>query len=217
MLVNADDLFGQMCGPSISYEGEEIMREENGIPRIPSISDREYFRVDGLLYLYSEPVEMDSNNTHDSQGLYIPTFVQEEDDFVGLSIDAFRERVILDRPPEKDSLLEVQQLMSMMKRFFDAENAGRKQKMYKKILVNLSGSGMAFPSDVAYHVGQVLRLSIFFPAFPFTYVSVAADVVRSEKAEIGYEIKVQFKDISDKTRDEILKFVNQCQREKIRK
>lgn len=193
------------------------MNDKNGVTRIPSITDREFYRVDGVLYLHIEPVELDSGNKHESKGFTIPTFVQEEDDFVGLSIDAFRERLVLDSPADKDTFLQVQQLMSMMKRFFDAEVLGRKQKLYKKVMVNISGSGMAFPSDVAYYVGQVLRVSLFFSSFPFSYVSLPADVIRSEKAEIGYEIRVQFKDISEKSRDEILKFVNQCQRENLKK
>lgn len=193
------------------------MTDDNGIRRLPSITDREFFRVDGLLYLHIEPVEMDAGNKHESKGFTIPTFVQEEDDFVGLSIDAFREKIILDNPPDKDSLLQIQQLLSMMKRFFDAEMLGRKQKHYKKVMVNVSGSGIAFPSDVAYYVGQTLRVSLFFPSFPFSFISVPADVVRSEKAEIGYEIRGQFRDISEKSRDEILKFVNQCQRDNLKK
>lgn len=192
------------------------MDENNNITRIPSLADRDFFRVNGHLYMYCEPVEFENGNKQDSQGFFIPTFIQEEDDFVGLSIDAFREQIIEDNPPAKEHYLRIQQLMSMMKRFFDAELLGRKQKMYKKVMVNISGSGISFPSDVAYHAMQVLRLCLFFPRHPFNYLTVVGDVVRSEKAEIGYEIKVQFKDISEKTRDEILKFVNQCQRDSIR-
>ncbi|OVE82220.1 hypothetical protein BVY03_01410 [bacterium K02(2017)] len=193
------------------------MSDNNNISRIPSVSDREFFRVNGLVYMYCEPVELEQNNKNDSQGLFIPTFVQDEDDFVGLSIDSFREKLMLEKIEHKDYFLKVQQLLSMMKRFFDAEMLGRNKKSYKKVMVNVSGSGIAFPSDVAYHPKQELRISIFFPRFPFTALTVCGGVVRSEKVEIGYEIKVKFDDITESTRDEILKFVNQCQRDLIKK
>lgn len=189
------------------------MDENNNIAHFPNVNDREFFRVNGSLYMFCETIDSYKPSDNEHQGFFIPTFAQDEDDFVGLSIDAFREQVMIENPPGKDGLLQVQQLMSMMKRFFDAEVLGRKQKLYKKIKVNISGSGLAFPSDVAYHTGQLLKAALFFPRFPYTYLNVVVEVVRSEKADIGYEIKVHYKDITEKTRDEILKFVNQCQRD----
>ena len=139
---------------------------------------------------------------------------KDEDDLVGLSIDAFREQVLHDNPPDKANLLKIQQLLSLTKRFLDAELLGREQKIFRKIEVNISASGLSFPSDIAYHTGQQLRLDLFFPKFPFTYVSVMGEVVRSEKADIGYEIKLHFKDVSEKTQDEIIKFVKNYQNSK---
>lgn len=183
---------------------------KNNIPSIPHIKDRGFVRVDGEVYFHSEPIEFDQGNKHDRCGLFIPTFVQEEDDLVGLSIDAFREKIIQDNPPDKERLLEIQQLLSMIKRFVDAELAGNTQTSFKKTKINISGSGIAFPSEVAYQPGHLIRLDVFFPKHPFSYVSVAGSVVRCEKADIGYDVKVRFMDISKKTQDEILKFVNQC-------
>ncbi|MBF0104355.1 MAG: PilZ domain-containing protein [Deltaproteobacteria bacterium] len=192
------------------------MSDDNNVSRMPSASDRDYFRVNGRLYLHCVPLELDKGSKQESKGFFIPTFVQDDDDFAGLSIDAFREQILLENPKEKDYFLKIQQLLSMMKRFFDAAMLGRKQMLYKKIMVNISGSGISFPSDVAYHPGQLLRISLFFPRFPYTSLAVIGEVVRSEKTEIGYEIKVKLADISESAREEILKFVNQCQRDNIR-
>lgn len=187
---------------------------ENDIPRIPSISDRGFIRVTGLLYLYCEPVDLEKGNVQESgKDFFIPTFVQEEDDFVGLSIDVFREKILKDNLKDKEYYLNIQQLLSMMKRFLDAELLGRKQTLYKKTNVNISGSGLAFPSDVAYHAGQVLRMSLFFPVAPHVCVNFLADIVRSEKAEIGYEVKAKYKDISEKTRQQILDFIDSCEKD----
>lgn len=186
--------------------------DDNDIPRIPSISDRGFIRVNGTVYIHCEPIELDKGVKHENKEFLVPTFVQEEDDFVGLSIDAFREKILHDNPKDKDYYLKIQQLLSMMKRFFDSEMLGRKLDMYKKVNVNISGSGIAFPSDVAYHAGQVLQLSLFFPSLPFANINMLADVVRSEKAEIGYEIKIKYKNISEETRDKIVKFIDACEK-----
>lgn len=185
---------------------------ENDIPRIPSISDRGYIRVNGTLYLYCEHADVEKGDKHVNNDFQIPTFVQEEDDFVGLSIDAFREQVLKEDPKGKDYYLKIQQILSMMKRSFDDEMLGRKQNLYKKVQVNISGSGIAFPSDVAYHAGQTLRLFLFFTKYPYMPLNILADVVRSEKAEIGYEIKIQYKDMNENARDAILKFIDECEK-----
>lgn len=187
---------------------------ESEIPRIPSISDRGFVRVDAAVYLYCEPVDLEKGNFHASgREFFIPTFVQEEDDFVGLTIDAFREQVLVENPRDKDYYLRLQQMLSAMKRFMDGALLGRKPNMYKKMRVNISASGIAFPSDVAYHTGQILRLSLFFPKAPFGMANLLCEVVRSEKAEIGYDIKAKYTQISDKVRRSILDFIEECEGE----
>lgn len=185
---------------------------ENIIPRIPSVKDRECSRVDAEVYLFVEPIELDQYNKNEGKSFFIPTFVQEEDDFVGLSIDAFAERMKLEQSQHREEYLQIQQLLSMFKRSMDASVLGRKSQSYKRVKVNISGSGIAFPSDVAYHVGHHLRTCVFFPKRPFTHLSLVAEVVRSEKAVTGYTIKTQFIQISDSHRAQILEFVGECER-----
>src|SRR5688572_15157706 len=112
----------------------------DNVTKMPSQSDREFFRVNGHMYLHCEVVEADQGNKKDASGVFIPTFEAEEDDFIGLSIDAFRENILNDDPVGKDYFLKVQQLLSMTKRFFDAEIRGKKHRLYQKISVNISGS-----------------------------------------------------------------------------
>jgi hypothetical protein len=181
--------------------------DDNNIHRMPSIKDREFKRVTEQVYFYCEPIEMDNNNMQSSTGFTIPTFVQEEDDLVGLSIDAFREQILLDDPKHKEYYLDMQQLLSMFKRFIDAELLGREQNLFKKVEVNISSSGLAFPSDVAYRTEQFLRLNLFFPKKPLSYLSLIGEVVRSEKAEIGYDIRIHFHEITPEAQKKILEFV----------
>lgn len=191
------------------------MDSMNNISQLGSSKDREFFRVDGQLYLHVEIVTLDQGTKQEAYGVYVPTFSMAEDDIVGLSIDAFREQILISEidHEQKEYWLKLQQLLSFMKRSIDAELLGRKQKMFCRTNVNISGSGMAFESPTAYVSGQTLRLAMFFPRYPYTYLCVIGDVVKCEKKDEIFQIKTEFQAISEKNQDEILRFVNQCQRD----
>lgn len=182
----------------------------------PSASDnqREFFRVDGQVYLYVEAAALGESLDSD-QGVFMPTFSLEEDDIVGLSIDAFREQIRLSEiePAQKEFWLRMQQVLSMMKRCFQVELDGGRSKMFRKSKVNISGSGVAFPSESSYLVGQNLRLAMFFPRYPYSYMGVVGEVIKCERRDRGYWVRTRFRDLNEKSQDEILRFVNQCQRD----
>lgn len=184
---------------------------QSNVTRIRNIKDRVYPRVNGVIYLSCIPTDCRKSNAQESGEFYIPPFVQHEDDYVGLCLDAFHQKLLWENPPHKEYYLKLQQLTLLLKRFSDAQAHGRKQKYYKKLQVNISGSGLSFPSDVAYHPGQPLFLNVFLPLYPFAHLTLLGEVVRSEKADIGYEVKVKYKDITEKTQKVILDFVNQCE------
>lgn len=191
------------------------MSVENNISKIPNPADREYFRVEGKIYFYYEKVRP-RENEEIAKKIYIPTFAKDEDDIVGLTIDAFRERLLMSEVEDQDFklfLLEMQQIMAMMKLCFDEELKGKKQKIFSRTMVNISGSGMAFPSNEIHCVNDFLKLYLFFPIYPYSFVSLLAQVVKCEKHQEGYWIKTHFENITERERDEILRFVNQCQRD----
>lgn len=182
---------------------------------MPNAQNREYFRVDGRVYFYCEKIPPEES-AQSSKKIYIPTFEQERDDIVGLTIDAFRERILMSEIEDEDQkqfLLEMQQIMALMKRSFDAEFSGVKQKIFVKTSINISGSGLAFPSHEAHCLGDMLRVCLFFPIYPYLFLSLAAKVIKSEKQKDGYLVKVHYENISERERDEVLRFVNQCQRD----
>ena len=189
---------------------------ENNISQLPQSEDREFFRVDGKLYFHLEKVDLTEPHSESSRRVFFPPFTKDEDDVVGLSIDSFRERILVSEMEDGDFrqyILEMQQLMAMMKHCFDEELGGRKQKVFVKTTVNISGSGIAFPTDKIFCIDDILRLYLFFPAYPFTFLSIMGRVVKCVKKEEGFQVKAHFENISEQQRDEILRFVNQCQRD----
>lgn len=204
-------------GRRSEFEFRVMPMDEDNVSKLPTAQDRDFFRVEGVVYLHYETIDINQGHKKESYGFHLPTFEMESDDFVGLSIDAFREKVQEDSPEGKDYFLQMQQLLAMMKRFVDATLSGRRQKLFNRTTVNISGSGVAFLVDHPMAMGTTVRLSLFFPRHPFSYVCVMGNIVKSEKNDEGYLIKVQFEEMSEKTEEEIVKFVNQCQRDTIRK
>lgn len=187
----------------------------DNVTKIPTADSRDYFRVDGRLYFYWEKIKP-SDLEQSPKKIHVPTFAQDEDDIVGLMVDAYRERLLMSKLEDLDLrgwLLELQQIMALMKRSFDAELRGAKQKVFAKTDVNISGSGMAFFTLEPLAIKDLLRVSLFFPLYPYSFLSLVASVVKCEKHENGFWNKLHFENIPERERDEILRFVNQCQRE----
>lgn len=182
---------------------------------MPQSNQREFFRVDGQIYIYVEPIAAGESLDQEAQGVFVPTFGSEQDDIVGLSIDAFREQIRLSEidAAQKEYWFKVQQILALMKRSFEAELDGREPKRFLKCRVNISGSGVAFPSAASYLVGQNVRLAMFFPRYPYSYLTIVGEVVKCERKDLGYWVRCRFREISEKSQDEVLRFVNQCQRD----
>jgi hypothetical protein len=86
------------------------------------------------------------------------------------------------------------------------------------IPVNISGSGMRFPSDLQFGTGDVLEVKMLLPTNPATGVLVHGNVVRTEKLDGGaYDISLFFVDLSDHVRDLIIQYTQMRQREIVRR
>jgi hypothetical protein len=54
---------------------------------------------------------------------------------------------------------------------------------------------------------------MFFPRYPYSYLTIVGEVVKCERQDRGYWVRSRFREISEKSQDEVLRFVNQCQRD----
>lgn len=186
---------------------------EKVTPITKLVEERDFFRINGELYLYYEALDEMVEDIPQTKNSFFPTFEFEEEDYLGLSLDALRENLLYDVPEHNEYYLKFQELLVLMKRYMDAKDQDLKRKTYKKSLVNISGSGLSFLSDVHFNEGDFLLMSLFFPIFPYSHVRVCAEILKSTPKDSEFDIKVKFVNLSEGVQDEILKFVNQCQRE----
>jgi len=88
--------------------------------------------------------------------------------------------------------------------------------------INLSGSGMAFWSDQSFDPGDYVGVRMVLPLFPMAMIGFVASVVsvsrpdKVQQDESAYRISMKFYEIADGSREQIIQYVFQRQREILR-
>jgi hypothetical protein len=82
--------------------------------------------------------------------------------------------------------------------------------------IEVSGSGLSFPTEIAHHLGEELLIVYFLPTDPFPPLQVVAEVVRSSQRHHrgGYQTPVKIVDISQEDRHRITEYMASRQRQK---
>ncbi len=83
--------------------------------------------------------------------------------------------------------------------------------------VNICGNGMRFSSPIPFSRGDLLEIKIVLPMAPPMNLLLYGEVVGVDPCENGDDIAVQFVDIDDRSREEIVRFVFEKQRDILRK
>lgn len=82
--------------------------------------------------------------------------------------------------------------------------------------VEISGSGLTFPSPHPFPVGTKLKISLLLPTAPFHIIEAIGEVVRVAKRGDRHLICVAFRHIGDDEREEIVRFTFEKQKEMLR-
>jgi hypothetical protein len=80
----------------------------------------------------------------------------------------------------------------------------------------LSGGGVSFTSPEEYKMGDLLELKMIFDSSRSGTLYLYGEVVQREKSEDGHITAVKFLSLDEDTRDEIIKFVFEKEREILR-
>lgn len=88
--------------------------------------------------------------------------------------------------------------------------------------INISGSGMAFYSDQIYRAGEHIIAKMVLPLSPMVFVELIGEVVacsvmdKPQEEKTIYRVAINFISISDESKEEIIRYVFQRQREILR-
>jgi c-di-GMP-binding flagellar brake protein YcgR len=100
------------------------------------------------------------------------------------------------------------------KLFFDSEGFIKSENK----IVNLSGSGIRFTMNEKVEPGDKLELKMLLPTGPPIGILTYGSVVRvNDIGNSQYEVSLQFSDMDDEVREEIIRYAINRQREIIRK
>jgi len=96
------------------------------------------------------------------------------------------------------------------------ENKNREEGATYLTAKNLGGGGISFVADEEYKPGEIVQIKIgSLPSYVPRYLY--GEVVQSGKTEEGYRTGVKFIELDDATRDELIRFVFEKEREILRK
>ncbi len=162
---------------------------------------REYFRLDDILPIDYRPLSSECSDEGEDQSIEdilskegvspcLARLLKSIDDKLNLIISSLeREGVIAHIPQTRE--------------------------------VNISAGGVRFNSDQKFNSGDDLRITLGLPPYPYTMLSMTGKVVRSEKCgdgdKIYYDTAVEFVDVDDDAKNDIMRYLFDLQRKSIGK
>ena len=86
--------------------------------------------------------------------------------------------------------------------------------------VNISAAGLRMVSEQSFDEGDIIEIGLILPQVPPLYVRTAGTVLRAKPVTLGgrqrYAVAVQFLDLSEENREDIIRYLFKRQREELR-
>jgi hypothetical protein len=166
---------------------------------------REYFRVDDIFPLITKKVR--SNFTCRKSRIF--SGFSQEVHAMDLPDDSIH-------PQLWKMLVDISAKLSLVLERLLLESEGMTKAENKK--VNVSAAGIRFSTEEKIEVGDVIEVKMLLPACPPVGILTYGDVTRVLDLGNGeYEVALQFTDMDDEVRDELIQYALKRQREIIRK
>ena len=189
----------QQCFTEVVEQGEDVLT----LRRIWSNS-RESFRVDDVISMVVRKVQ---ENEPLNVSRLIPFFDAGVIDAESPEMDV--------NPKLWQMLVNIHAMLGMVLERLDLETAGFLRSEKKR--VNMSANGLRFRTRERYEAGDELEVKMLLPARPPFGILVHGSIIRVDDVGGGeYEIALQFIDLSDDLREEIIQYSLMRQREIIR-
>lgn len=167
-------------------------------------AQREYFRCDGTVYLRFLPPALPDPQAADAI------------DHAGIMLRNFRARLDYEKPDDAPYVCALMECVEALYTYMQTlQSTHPSHTDFVRKDVNISGSGIAFFSSIAFEPLSHIALQIAFPGYPFAMVTVGAEVrhVMQDTESGAYRVACKYDNISEADRDLIVRFVNYLQRQ----
>jgi hypothetical protein len=178
---------------------------------------RSYFRIDDVISVVANPVEIDLENLDEfkkcivsSKAFAMTDSSVEPEGFPGDNGDISENRKLY------EMLAEIKSKVDYIINHLMIEKEGLFTTAKKR--VNISASGIRFTTEQEANVGDVMEIKLLLPTFPPVAVFAYGRVTRIKKLKNGKsDIALEYLNMSESVRNEIVRYTLEHQREMIRK
>jgi len=179
---------------------------------------RRHFRIDDVISVVANPIHIDKEKSEEFAKAVASSraFSLMESQ----NMDTAEDESFLPKDPDNKKLFE---MMSELKGKLDfiinqfmLEKEGLNEPVKK--FVNISASGIRFTVDHAVEEGEIMDIKLLLPTYPPVAVFAYGKVIRAIPLEDGkYDIALEYINMSDSVKNEIIQYAFAQQRESIRK
>lgn len=175
---------------------------------------RSYFRVDDVISVVANPANID----HDRGEKFINSFTSSKA-FSLMDDSESTEQPYDDGTDNRkmyDMIAEIKTKLDFIINHFVLEKEGLLSEGKKS--VNISASGIRFTVNTPAKEGDLMKIKLLLPTYPPVAVFAYGAVKRVKQLDNGtYEISLEYLNMNDSVRKEIIQYTLSYQRETIKK
>ena len=179
---------------------------------------RRHFRIDDVISVVANPIHMDKEKSEEFTNAVASSRAYSLMD--SQNMDTVLDESTMPKDPDNKKLFEMMTELKGKLDFiinqFMLEKEGLNEP--EKKFVNISASGIRFTIDYAVKEGEIMDIKLLLPTYPPVAVFAYGEVKRAIPLEDGkYDIALEYINMSDSVKNEIIQYAFAQQRDSIRK
>jgi len=179
---------------------------------------RSYFRIDDIISVVANPVHIDKERAADFRKNVVSSKAFSLMEAPGSS-ELDPEEKIPDNPSNAglySMIAEIKTKLDFIINHLMLDKEGLVQT--DKKFVNISASGVRFTVDYPVQVNEIMEIKLLLPTYPPVAVFAYGEVKRvKDLGENRHEVSLEYLNMDESVRNEIIQYTMQHQRETIRK
>lgn len=179
---------------------------------------RSYFRIDDIISVVANPVHIEKDKAEEFRKRIMSSKAFSLMETPG-AFDPDSEKTIPDN--QKDTglysmIAEIKTKLDFIINHMMLDKEGLVQS--EKKFVNISASGVRFTVDYPVQVGEIMEIKLLLPTYPPVAVFAYGEVRRvKDLGENKHEVSLEYLNMDESVRNEIIQYTLSHQRETIRK
>jgi c-di-GMP-binding flagellar brake protein YcgR len=179
---------------------------------------RSYFRVDDMISVVANPVHVEKEKAENFRKSVVSSRAFSISDMPGISGDELDENITERQEDTKlySMMTEIKTKLDFIIHHFMLEKEGLLES--EKKFVNISAAGIRFTVNSPVNVKDIMEIKLLLPTYPPVAVFAYGEVKRVKTLdENKFEVALEYINMGESVRNEIIQYTLSHQRETIRK